>query len=188
MDSDANIIPGPAIPECKEWFVMRDLTRSNAKSPAYKRVEDMGIKVFTPMVWKLYEKQGKRCRKQIPYMHDLLFIFETREKVDYIVEQIPTLQYRYVRGAFCKPMTIRNIDMERFIHAVELAGNPRFYTPAEITAEMIGRKVKIIGGPLDGYEGFLQKVRGTKSKYLLVELPSFLSVSVKIQPEFIQLL
>lgn len=25
MNSDANIIPGPAIPECKEWFVMRDL-------------------------------------------------------------------------------------------------------------------------------------------------------------------
>ena len=52
MDSDANIIPGPAIPECKEWFVMRDLTRSNAKSPAYKRVEDMGIKVFTAQLHK----------------------------------------------------------------------------------------------------------------------------------------
>lgn len=188
MDSDANVIPDAAISECKEWFVMRDLTRSNAKSPAYKRLEDMGVKVFTPLVWKLCDKRGVRYREQVPYIHDLLFIFETRKKLDLIVGQIPTLQYRYVRGAFCKPMTIRTADMERFIHAVELTSNPRYYTPAEITSEMIGRKVKIIGGPLDGYEGALQKVRGSKNRYLLVSLPSFLAVSVEVQPEFIQLL
>lgn len=188
MDSNSNIISGDVTSDNKEWFVMRDLTRSNAKYPAYKRIENMEVKVFTPMVWKLYNRQGTRLRKQVPYLHDLLFIFGTRKTVDSIVEQIPTLQYRYLRGAFCRPMTVRCVDMERFIRAVELTNNPRYYTPAEITSDMIGRRVKIIGGPLDGYEGFLQKIRGSKTKHLLVELPSYLTVSVEVQSEFIQLL
>lgn len=188
MDFNSNIIYGDVASDDNEWFVMRDLTRSNAKCPAYKRIENMGIKIFTPMVWKLYNRQGTCLRKQVPYIHDLLFVFGTRKIIDSIVEQIPTLQYRYLRGAFCQPMTVRRVDMERFIRAVELANNPRYYTPAEITSDMIGRRVKIIGGPLDGYEGFLQKIRGSKNKRLLVELPSYLTVSVEIQSEFIQLL
>ena len=35
------------------WFVMRDLKRCNAKQPAYKLFKDLGMEVFTPMVWKL---------------------------------------------------------------------------------------------------------------------------------------
>lgn len=35
-----------------QWFVMRDLTRSNAKLPAYLLLAGEGIECFTPMVPK----------------------------------------------------------------------------------------------------------------------------------------
>ena len=47
---------------------------------------------------------------------------------------------------------------------------------------MIGRNVRIIGGPLDNYEGRLQKIRGSRSRRLLVELPNLLTVSVEVSP------
>ena len=53
---------------------------------------------------------------------------------------------------------------------------------------MYGRTVRIIGGTLDGYEGKLLTVRGSKIKRLLVELPGFFSVGVKVEPEYIRLL
>jgi len=170
----------------KKWFVMRDLKRWNAQCPAYKQLQDLGITVFTPMIWKLIQIHGKRIRKQVPFMQDMLFVFDSRQVIDPIVERVPTLQYRFLRGTYREPMTVRNEDMERFIKAVGLTENPRYYTPDELTPAMVGKKVRIIGGPLDNYEGRLQKMQGSQVKRLFVELPSLLAVSVEVNPEYIQ--
>ena len=171
-----------------QWFVMRDLKRRNAKLPAYELFKGFGIKVFTPMVWKLMVRHGKRCREEVPFMQDLLFVHDTRMAVDPIVEKYDTVQYRYVRGGYKVPMTVRDNDMQRFIHAVESTENPRYYTPEEISSDMIGRKVRIVGGPLDGYEGCLQKMQGARVKRLFVELPNLLAAAVEVNPEYIQVL
>ena len=174
--------------ERSQWFVMRDLKRRNAKLPAYELFKGFGIKVFTPMVWKLMVRHGKRCREEVPFMQDLLFVHDTRLAVDPIVEKYDTVQYRYVRGGYKVPMTVRDNDMQRFIHAVESTENPRYYTPEEISSDMIGRKVRIVGGPLDGYEGCLQKMQGARVKRLFVELPNLLAAAVEVNPEYIQVL
>ena len=171
-----------------QWFVMRDLKRRNAKLPAYELFKGFGIKVFTPMVWKLVVRHGKRCREEVPFMQDLLFVHDTRLAVDPIVEKYDTVQYRYVRGGYKVPMTVRDNDMQRFIHAVESTENPRYYTPEEISSDMIGKKVRIVGGPLDGYEGCLQKMQGARIKRLFVELPNLLAAAVEVNPEYIQVL
>lgn len=85
-------------------------------------------------------------------------------------------------------MVVRTQDMERFIHAVESTESPQYYQPNEVTADMLHRKIRIIGGLLDGYEGHLLTVRGSKVKRLLVELPHLLMASVEVEPEYIQLL
>ena len=59
--------------ESPQWFVMRDLKRGNAKQPAYKLLGELKIRFFTPMVWKLRIRQGKRIRQQVPFIPDLLF-------------------------------------------------------------------------------------------------------------------
>lgn len=174
--------------ELRQWFVMRDLKRGNAKQPAYKLLGELKIRFFTPMVWKLRIRQGKRVRQQVPFMPDLLFVYDSRKVPDPLVEQIATLQYRFVKGGNHQPMTVRNADMERFIRAVDAMNNPCFYTPEEINPDMLGKKVRIVGGLLDGYEGCLQKMQGSRIKRLFVELPNLLTATVEVQPEFIQVL
>lgn len=174
--------------ELRQWFVMRDLKRGNAKQPAYKLLGELKIRFFTPMVWKLRIRQGKRVRQQVPLMPDLLFVYDSRKVLDPLVEQIATLQYRFVKGGNHQPMTVRNADMERFIRAVDAMNNPCFYTPEEINPDMLGKKVRIVGGLLDGYEGCLQKMQGSRIKRLFVELPNLLTAAVEVQPEFIQVL
>lgn len=172
----------------KKWFAMRDLTRSNAKRPAHVILKERNIKCFTPMTWKLLVRNGKRIRKEMPYIHDLIFVYENRSTLDPIVTRTPTLQYRYLRNANRRPMTIREQEMEQFIKAVETTEQPHFYRPDEITPDMRKRKIRIIGGQLNGYEGFLITIRGSKVKRLLVELPTLLAVTVEIEPEYIQLI
>lgn len=169
----------------KHWFVMRDLKRSNAKMPAYKMLKREQIELFTPMKQVYTIKQGKRICEEVPFIQDLLFVHSTSEILDPIVEKNPTLQYRYIRGGkYREALTIADADMEKFIYAVRNCNSLRYYRPDEISPAMFGRKIRIIGGVLDHYEGYLLK--GSKNKSLLIELPGFLSAGVRISSEFIQ--
>lgn len=171
-----------------QWFVMRDLTRPNAKQPAYKLLDGLNIRTFTPMVWKLMLNHGKRERRQMPFIHDLLFVYASRAELDSVVETTPMLQYRYLRGGYKVPMTVRPSDMQRFMHAVRFSSSPQYYRPDEVTPSMRNRRIRIIGGNLDGYEGSLITTRGSKVKRLLVEIPMLLAATVEVETEFIQLL
>ena len=174
--------------DAQQWFAMRDLKRSNAKLPAYKMLEALGVECFTPMVHRLVTVHGRREDRKVAFMPDLLFVKDTRERLDPIVEATPTLQYRFRLGAWRTPIVIRTPDMERFIRAVTSAEYPRYYRPEEVTPAMRNRHIRIIGGQLDGYIGTLVTTRGSKVKRLLVELPTLLSASVEVQPEYIQLI
>ena len=170
------------------WFVMRDLKRANAKLPAYKMLAGAGFEVFTPMKWQLVVRGGKRERISVPFMQDLLFIHGRRHDIDPVVRVTPTLQYRFQRNGYCEPMVVRDEDMERFISVATGAESFDYYLPGELTPGMLDRRIRIIGGPLDGCEGTLLTVRGSKTKRLLVELPDLLTVAVEVSPEYIQLL
>lgn len=169
------------------WFVMRDLKRANARQPAYRLFDGCNVSVFTPMTWRLFTERGRRVRREVPAIPDLLFVRSCREHLDPIVAQTRTLQYRWLRNTWREPMTVTDAAMERFIQAVSASDSPRFYLPEEITPSMQGRLIRIVGGPLDGCEGKLVTTRGSKRRRLLIELPGLLAVSVEVSPEYVQM-
>lgn len=168
---------------------MRDLKRTNALLPAYKQLSELGMEVFTPMATCIFNRRGKRIRAEVPVMHDLLFVNETRKNLDPIVAKTPTLQYRFKKGGKQgEPIVVPNEDMERFISVIQSTDNPKFYSADEITSLMCGRTIRMVGGILNGYEGKLQTVRGSKTKRLIVTLSSLMAVSVAINDEFVEVL
>lgn len=113
---------------------MRDLKRPNAKLPAYRWLAEQGFEVFTPMRWELSVCQGRKIRRHLPFLSDLLFVHSSRLQLDPVVAGLPTLQYRFVRGAPAgTPLMVHEAEMDRFIQAVQATDQPRYYTPAEIT-------------------------------------------------------
>jgi len=170
------------------WYALRDLKRPNAKRRAWEMLQDMRLTVFTPKKWVTVTVRGKREPKEAAFIPDLLFVHEARTVLDPIIDTTETLQYRFRKyGAQNEPIIVPDADMERFIHAVSTFGSHKYYLPEEITPAMYGRRIRIVGGPLDGYEGSLLTTRGSKVKRLLIELKGFLAVGVEINPEYIQL-
>lgn len=80
------------------WYVMRDLTRANNKRPGWKRLEDAGFRVYTPMTWKVKRECGHAVRFKTPVIHDLLFVESTRNELDPFVAREPMVQYRFAKG------------------------------------------------------------------------------------------
>ena len=176
-------------PTKKKWFVMRDLRRRNSNSLAIHDLERAGLEVFTPMTRIIMTIGGRRQRRDVPVIQDLLFVHEQKEAIDVFVAMSRTLQYRYQRGkTIDDPMTVRDNDMERFIYAVRQTESPMYYKPGEITEAMYGKKVRIVGGMLDRYEGRLLSVKGMRKRRLIVELPGLISAAIEVAPEYIQLL
>lgn len=176
-------------PEQSQWFVLRDLKRPNSLSPAYITLPHLGITTFTPMHWQVAPRGGKQTRTYTPFIPDLLFVHTTRATLDPIILKTPTLQYRYMKGkAYCTPMTVPADEMQRFIDAVQSTPTPRYYLPSELTPDQCGKRVRIIGGSLDGYEGTLLKLRGARQRRVLISLQSLLAVAVEVADEYLQFL
>ena len=94
---------------------------------------------------------------------------------------------RFRSYRICSLSTRRRANLTPFINAVNASEFPQYYLPEEVTPAMYGRKIRIIGGTLDGYEGRLMTTRGSKVKRLLVELKGFLAVGVDVNPEYIRI-
>lgn len=174
--------------DAPQWFVLRDLKRANAKTPAYKLLPELGFETFTPMQWVMKDNpNGGKTRKYLPFIPSLVFAKSVKTDLDPIIEKTETLQYRFVKGAPQNtPMIVPRDDMERFIKAVTANDSCIYYTPDEITPDMIGKRVRIVGGALDGTEGNLVKKRGSKKKRLILQLRDTLIASIEVEPDYIQ--
>ena len=82
---------------------MRDLKRPNAKLPAYKFLESLGVSFFTPMHWRLIVRDGKRISEYVPFIADLLFVYETREKLGLSNCSFPMMNLALRNASFMHP-------------------------------------------------------------------------------------
>ncbi len=173
----------------RQWFVMRDLKRANAKLPAYRQLLDAGLEVFTPMHTVLKSLKGRQRKVVQPVIRDLLFVHETRAVLDPIVEVTPTLQYRFERGkGYMVPMVVRDEDMQKFLLAVSSAKSAVYLLPEEMTPKMIGRTIRITGGPLEGFTGKLVSIKGSRARRLMVAIPDILVACVEIETRYVEIL
>lgn len=174
-------------PPPKKWFALRDLSRRNAKVMAHDILRNEGLEVFTPMKDMIMTVKGKRQRRHVPVIQDLLFVHESKEILDTHVMRHPNIQYRYCIGKpVSEPLTVRERDMEIFIRATSCGDNSKYYMPDELTPSMLGRSIRIVGGVLDGFEGRLLSVRGMRARRILVEIPGFIVSAVEVDPDYIQ--
>lgn len=171
-----------------EWYVMRDLKRPNALKRAWEDLAERGFEVFTPLQWRLITARGKRERRLFPVIGDLLFVKASRTQLDPVVASTATLQYRFLKNHYRRPMTVSREAMELFRTAVADSDRVRYYSPDEFTPGMRGKLVRVIGGPLNGYQGRLISVRGSRVKRVIVEIPSLIAAGVEVEPEFIEIL
>lgn len=164
------------------WFAMCDRKRRNAAEPAYQMLKRRGFEVFTPMRTTIVGRGKNRHVIDVPFIVDLLFVHSTRQLLDPVEEVTPTLHYRFKRGGkYREALTVREDDMNRFIHAVNNAEVKEFFAIDALPPHLMGKTVVVHGGPLDGYQVVLKKMQGARHKRILVDLPGLAYAELELK-------
>jgi transcription antitermination factor NusG len=168
------------------WYAMRVPYRNELK--VQDRLQDKGIEVFIPTKRKLIKRRGKTIYELTPAVNNLIFVHSKLCIIKELKKEILNLQYLVNKeNGQSTPITVRDNEMQQFIKASKNVNEEAIYlTPEEINIAK-GTKVRIIGGNFDGIEGVFVKVKGKRSKRVVVMLDKLLAVAMaEVRPDDIE--
>lgn len=176
------------VEEEPKWFVMNAYKNE-------KKAEDLlcgndGLEYFVPKRYVARKYQGKMKRVLVPVIPNLVFVHARYDEVESFKLRCPYLRYATCRidGAN-RILKVPDVQMENFIKAAShYEEDLTYYSPDEIQLEK-GTRVRVIGGVFNGVEGTLVKVKGKRSKRVVISVDGVVALSVaEIEPELIQVL
>ena len=144
------------------WFAIRV---SYSRELALKAILDAeNIENFIPMRYEYIMKSGKRVRKLLPAIHNLVFVYSTRKRIDTLKDRLESsMPIRFIMNReHCRPVVIPESQMRSFILVAGNCDEAVLYVePAELHL-VKGQKVRITGGV---FEGVIGEFRPTELSY-----------------------
>lgn len=176
------------------WYVLKVLWRQEYKTE--QRLVEAGIETYIPKRQILKEdRQHRKQRLLIPAINGLVFVHSTIHRLEQVKADFMT-RYAQILYFYTNRENGRNIitsipdaQMQQFRSACDLAGESiQYFLPDELALQK-GTRVRICGGAFEGYEGVLLKIKGKRSKCLVVSLEGFISAAVtEISQDFIEVI
>lgn len=172
------------------WFAMRATYRR--EMIARQALEAASIESFVPMHYELRVEHGRRRRRLVPAIHNLIFVYATPSQLQAAKAKMPYLQYMIRRAEgqpYGEKIVVPTPQMEAFMAvAATLDEGLTFLAPQDVPLAK-GQRVRVHGGPFDGREGCLVKVSGYRSRRVVVAIEGLVAVALaELKPEQIELL
>lgn len=170
------------------WFAMRALFNHEMKIKAILDTE--GIENFLPTRTVVKTVAGKKARVDVPAVSNLIFVRSTESELKPLVESYRYFQFTYLRGCVSNmPMVVPDKQMDDFIAVANTASTNRvIYFTVDELAIAKGTRIRIHGGALDGVEAVFMKVKGVRSKCIVVNLNGIATIAADVHPDFVEIL
>ena len=171
------------------WYPMYSTYGSELKVKA--ELERLGIECFVPMKYALVAHGSERRRVQVPAIHNLIFVRESREKITGLKmhNRVCThLQYMVFNNLnSTKDIIIVPDDkMKNFMMVASQISDQTVYLRYEDFLDKPGRKVKVIDGVFAGVEGIVKRIK--KRRVVVVLLEGIAAVAITELPsEYLEL-
>lgn len=173
---------------CEElrWYVLRTVFHGELKvRDGFRRA---GLRCFVPLKWELKTLQGHKLRKLVPAISGLVFVRGLESDInEYKVHTKDTVYWTMcLMNGRREKLTVTDKVMDNFIRITQQEErNVSYYHPDEISLSR-GDHIIIHGGPFDGIEGILLKVKGRRERQLVVSIPSVCAAAVSLSPEVVE--
>ena len=172
----------------KHWYVLRAVFRKEIT--VRDGLRRKGFHCYVPMCYKVSAVKGHKVRQLVPAVSELVFVHGTAESIyDYKIHSKETVYWMTVpSGARREKMIVPDKSMENFIRVTQQnEQSVTYFRPEELQLSK-GDQILIHGGPFDGVEGVLLKIKGKHEKQLLVSIPNLVAAAVSIKPDMVELI
>ena len=179
------------MPLCEENEVWHAMRATYGRELDIKQfLDNEKIENFIPMHHEIMVKNGKKKRKLVPIIHNLIFIKATYAAIWEVKKILSYLQFMTEKREGRKvPIIVPEQQMHQFI-AVSSTYNEslRYFKPEELNLAK-GVKVRIHGGEFDGREGIYVKIKGARDRRLVVCIQGVIAVvTAAIHPSLVEVL
>lgn len=144
--------------EAKVWYAIR--VTFNREMKVKDDLDLRGIESFVPMKYVMGTRRGRRVKKLVPSIHNLIF-FHIEPSLMKEYKATTKLPIRYIMNpATKKPVIVPEREMNNFIAVAGTYEEQLEYITPKPGQFTRGDRVRILGGPFEGAEGVLQRVKG----------------------------
>ena len=158
---------------------------------AKEYLDRKNVECFVPMREALVERRnGTKSRQMVPAVHNLIFVHTTKEDIKALKQGTNFLQYRTrPEGGKNVPIIVPDSQMQQFITITRAQNeNITYFRPEEVDIKK-GTKVRVHGGVFDGTEGHFVKLRGKRSRRVVLLIEGITAVALtEISTDFIEIL
>lgn len=171
------------------WYVMRTVACGCNKSIA-AALKEGGVSYFQPMHYVPRKRAGKVVKSLEPLISNIFFVHSSKEELlPYTQGGCKHFQFYYDRcsgkQADCLYVPDKQMDDFRLVYE-QTAENPQIFTPEELQLTP-GQRVRILGGELHGVEGRFERLKGRRSRSLIVTIDGLMSITATVKPELVEL-
>lgn len=167
------------------WYVMRAY-KNEAKAEKALSGE-YGLPFFIPKHYIVQLTRGKKVRRLVPAIPSILFVHASRMQLNEFKQRYPFVHYAmWKMSTGLEYMKVPEYEMNNFIKiATQTEEHPMYLQPDDVNLKS-GTRIRVLGGAFDGTEGYFVKVRGKRSRRLVVKLDGVMAVSVEVSPDLIE--
>lgn len=165
------------------WYALRVTYSRELALKAY--LDEADIENFIPMRYEYVVKSGRRVRKLVPAVHNLVFVRTSRAFIDCLKDET-SLPIRYIMDKETNsPIIIPEHQMRNFIAVAGTNEEQLVYLEPAVVALRRGQRVRVTGGLFEGVEG--EFIRVKNDRRVMVSIQGVMAVATTfIHPSFIE--
>lgn len=171
------------------WYVLRAIFGKELE--VRKKLDQLNVETFIPMRYEIKNSKGKKIRTLVPAIHDLIFVRATKSFLEDFKSSSEFILYFMTEKADGRRRitVVPDYQMNEFIKVAKRTEEDILYfRPDEIQLEK-GERVRVHGGAFDMVEGVLLKVKGKRSKRVVIKIPGVTAIAASyIEPDLIEIL
>ncbi len=169
----------------EKWYPLRITYSREMIFKAW--LDARNIENFIPMRYTEVIYGGRKHRKLVPVIHNLVFVYSNRKLLDVLKKELEDrLPVRYIMDPelHC-PLVIPEKQMRDFIAVAGTLDEQLVWLDPSTTKFKKGDKVRITGGLFKGVEGVLMRIKGDRR--IVVAIEGFMAVATAfIHPSLLE--
>lgn len=170
----------------RQWFVLS--TSSRRESAVRDVLRKEGFRCYVPMLYRTEIVRGHKERRLVPAISGLVFVYGKSEDISDFKLHSKEKFYWLMTGRFGhrEKMVVPDKQMQDFIRVTQQREEQVIYFRPDELSLTKGDRIIIHGGPFDGVEGIMLKLKGKREKQLVVSIPDLAVAAVSVKPDVVE--